>query len=428
MKRLEESVPRQLREILNTHGQSSLTDARLCENLLKDYCGEYKEEISLLVLGVKERIPIDLLVSQDAVESEVLRGLLVSRLRRNSQLNEGEARWVVDSWSFAVSTLAPADLPGRLGGYAATTPDAPNDSTASEHWAFGIVAQSGSAVRSIAFSPLSDLIAFAGDDGAVRSVDVRTGATSILEDCGGPVSAVRFSPTGVLLATVSHEGGADKSLVRIRDLQSNESLDLGEVGLQSPSLAFSSGGTRLACSSAEPDGMIRVWNLQSGQSQNLRGSCGPCSISFSPDGKFIAAADATRTDAVIRLWNLDTGAAEILGSCRRRISSVAFAPNGRQVASGSWDEEVRLWDVRTRKATVLGAGCSCICCIAFSLQGDKLGACALDSRIRIWSLADGRCHTVGLCDNVNDLAFSSDGAALATASGDGTVRLWDAHV
>ena len=76
MKRLDELVTRKLGEILIKHGRASLTDARLCENLLKDYCGEYKEEISLLVLAVKERIAIDLVVSQDAIPRDVLRALL----------------------------------------------------------------------------------------------------------------------------------------------------------------------------------------------------------------------------------------------------------------------------------------------------------------------------------------------------------------
>ena len=109
MKRFDENVPRQLGEILINHGRSPLSDAKLCENLLKDYCPEHKEEIALLSLAVKERIPSDLLLSQDGLQRDLLRALLVKRLRKGRALSEGDARWVVESWSIAVRALARAE-------------------------------------------------------------------------------------------------------------------------------------------------------------------------------------------------------------------------------------------------------------------------------------------------------------------------------
>jgi WD40 repeat protein len=435
LKRLDELVPRKLSEILITHGQSLLTDARLCENLLKDYCGEYKEEISLLVLGVKERIAIDLLVSQDAVEPEVLRGLLTTRLRRANSLNEAHAEWIVESWSKAIHSLPRADSSisddrthlTPAGAADQSGQNRPAQMTTRRQWKPGVVHQSEAAMRSVAFSPLDDTLAYGCDDGGVRLWDAATGQIRVLEQCAGSISVVRFSPNGVLLAFVTEASG--KSQVRLWDLQAGEPLDLGEVGTRSPSLAFSPGGTRLACGSAERDGVIRVWNLQNGQTRILKGPWGgPSSISFSPDGELIAAADASLSNAAIRLWDLNAGAANVLGRSRRQISSVAFSPNGAGLLSGSWDETVCLWDVRTRKARILGKDCSCVSRVAFSLQGDKAAACSIDSQIRIWRLDDDSLRTIGQCDNVNDVGFSPDGTALATASSDGTIQIWNARV
>jgi len=87
-------------------------------------------------------------------------------------------------------------------------------------------------------------------------------------------------------------------------------LDLGEGGAQSPSVAFSPGGKSLACASAEPTGVLRVWNLQTGMMRVLKGAAGESSsISFSPDGKCIAAADSFRIDPEIRVCDLETGTA-----------------------------------------------------------------------------------------------------------------------
>jgi len=434
LKRLDETVPRKLGEILIAHGHSSLTDARLCESLLKDYCGEHKEEISLLVLGVKERIAIDLLVSQDAVEPDVLRRLLTTRLRRNSSLSDANARWVVNSWARAIRTLASANREATSAAAVSTVSasvapaDHSEQSATTRHWKPGVIYEGEAGMRSVDFGPLNDMIASGCDDGGVRICDA-AGRIRILEQGAGSVSVVRFSPNGVLLATVREDKLAGRSQVRVWDLQSGEPLDLGEVGNRSPSLAFSPGGTRLACASAERDGVIRVWNLQTGQTRVLKGPWGgPSSISFSPGGDVIAAADATLSDVPIRLWDLDTGSAEVLGHCNRQISSVAFSSDGASVASGSWDETVRLWNIRTKQPRILGHDCSCVVCIAFSSQGDKVAACSIDSKIRIWGLSDGRSHTIGLSDNVNDVVFSPDAKVLATASSDGTIRLFDARI
>lgn len=142
--------------------------------------------------------------------------------------------------------------------------------------------------------------------------------------------------------------------------------------------------------------MIRVWNLQTGQARVLKGTWGgPVSISFSPDGRWIAAADSARANPAIRLSDLETGAARILGHCTRQVTSVAFSPEGESVASGSWDEVVPLGDVRTGATRVLGKDCSCICCLSYSPRGDKVAACSLDRRIRVWDTATAKSRTVG---------------------------------
>ncbi|HEU4869381.1 MAG TPA: hypothetical protein VFT08_00855, partial [Pyrinomonadaceae bacterium] len=106
MKRFDESLPFQLGEILIRHGRGALTDAKLCENLLKDYAPEHKEAIALLALAVRERIASDLFVSQDGLDRGLLRALLVKRLRKAGSLNEGDARWAVESWGMAIRTFA----------------------------------------------------------------------------------------------------------------------------------------------------------------------------------------------------------------------------------------------------------------------------------------------------------------------------------
>jgi WD40 repeat protein len=411
LKRFDESVPRQLGEILIKHGRSALTDSRLCENLLKDYCPEHKEEIALLVLGVKERIASDLLASQDGLQRDLLRALLVKRLRKaHHSLNEGDARWIVESWMTATRALA------RQGPVTSDPPPIP-DSNPSTPWpTSGLIGQCPKPVRAVAVSPLDNSIVSGGDDGRIC---LWRNDVSILTEGEYPVSALAFSPNGVLLASASG------SEVRLFDLQSKEATLLGHAGKQ-PSLIFSPGGKSLAAASTDSPCEISVWNLQTGQMRVLKGDWkGPTSISFSPDGSMIASADGERSNATIRVWDLESGSARVVGHANRQITSIAFLSDGKRVASGSWDETVRLWNVQTGDARVLGENCSCITHLAVSKESDRLASSSLDGRIRVWDVETGRSRTIGECYGVNSIAFTNDDHVLATGSEDGSLRLWN---
>ncbi len=65
------------------------------------------------------------------------------------------------------------------------------------------------------------------------------------------------------------------------------------------------------------------------------------SVAFRPDGKQIASGSSDQT---IRLWNLETGESlTTLEGHSAWVLSVAFSPDGKQIASGSSDQTIRLW-------------------------------------------------------------------------------------
>ena len=68
-------------------------------------------------------------------------------------------------------------------------------------------------------------------------------------------------------------------------------------------------------------------------------------MAFSPDGKIIASASYDNT---VRLWDLKTQKplGEPLTGHSSYVRSVAFSPDGKTLASGSSDNTVRLWDVK----------------------------------------------------------------------------------
>lgn len=104
-------LPRQkLREIVARHGQSVIEDARRCEGLLRDHCGEYRREVSALIMALAERVPSDLLAAPESTPREVLLARLTRRLCDNLALSEVAARWAVISWAIALGLVSDDEL------------------------------------------------------------------------------------------------------------------------------------------------------------------------------------------------------------------------------------------------------------------------------------------------------------------------------
>ncbi len=150
-------------------------------------------------------------------------------------------------------------------------------------------------------------------------------------------------------------------------------------------------------------------------------------IAFAPDGKALASAGF---DNVVHLWDVAGGkqTAEFSGHTAA-VLAVAFSPDGKALASGGLDGTARLWDVATAKETkslAADTGPEGVTGVAFSPDGKLLAVCSTAARaVRVYDVASGKeTHTLP-GGRFRRAAFSPDGKTLAAGDGNNAIRLWE---
>jgi WD40 repeat protein len=157
-------------------------------------------------------------------------------------------------------------------------------------------------------------------------------------------------------------------------------------------------------------------------------------VAFAPDGKTLASGSADQT---VKLWEVATGKEQRTLRHPGPVNCVVYSPDGRILATGSApavarDEktpgQLRLWDSATGKElAVLKGHTDAILCAAYSPDGKMLASGSADGGIKLWNVGAPKeiASFEGHTRAVHGVVFSPNGKTLASASSDGTIQLWD---
>lgn len=277
-------------------------------------------------------------------------------------------------------------------------------------------------IEGIAVSPDDQLVATASWDRTIKLWDAEAGTLkATLTGSKGNVNAVAFSPDGTLLASGSADG-----TVQLWDVNNRApSAVLGKHFGSVQAVAFTPNGGMLASGSS--DKTAKLWNVpQRKEIATLNSSeMRPVqAMVYAPDGKTLALAGDDRT---VRL--LDPQSGELLFALNGHeelVTCLAYSPDGMTLATGSTDRTVRLWNGKTGQSlrTLKGLG-GAVLALAFSGDGKKIASAGDNQVIQLWDADSG--DPAGKWGDqpaiVRTLAFAADDRSLASGSDDGMIRL-----
>lgn len=307
-------------------------------------------------------------------------------------------------------------------------------------------------VKTVAFSPDGKLIASGGHDDRVRLWGRDGVPKQTWSGHTDHIFRVLFSPDGQWIASSS-----DDRTVRLWPVGGGDPIiHRGHVA-DVEELAFSPDGKYVA--SAGEDHKVGLWPVGPGEGRMLEDHAGAVTGVLFHGQKLVSSS----LDGTVRTWNPQTGQADAPWSLGRPVTTIghatkadvigvataeavvvraeggepvsltsikaadhlAFSSDGRQLAVGTSRGVVWLCTWRDQTCQRFTGHGSKIHALAFAPDETTLLSASGDGTVRVWNCATGESHPVRMhTASVFDLAVSPDGKLVVSASGDMTLAWW----
>ena len=443
-------LPRQkLCEIITKYGQGVYDNPQRCEGLLRDFCGQYRKEIAVLVGALKDGVPDQLQASKNSVPHVILLAKLSKRLQDNLGLAEETASWAVESWALALGVIS-VDSPSKpqkgpsysqeeshqIQNSVKVNPVTQQAQTQTQPQAqtwrcIMTLTDHAASVRCIAISSDSQILASGSEDRTIKLWHLGSGkliltinwkgAFGFSESEASWVTSLAISPNGQTLASSNLS-----QFVKLWDCNSGKLIRNFRGHSDSVhAVAFSWDGQTFV--SGSRDNTIKSWNLTTQKNiGTFKGhSNSVLTVALSPNGQTLVSGSRDNT---INLWNLPSG--KLLRTLRGHsdwVRTVAISPDGKLFASGSSDQTIQLWDLNNGASLrTLNGHSDWVNSVVISPDGNTIISGSKDTTLKLWQIQSGQLigtltdHLKPVCS----VAISPDGRNITSGSEDGTIKIW----
>jgi WD40 repeat protein/serine/threonine protein kinase len=296
----------------------------------------------------------------------------------------------------------------------------------------------------VVFSPDGSWIVLGGV-GSVKICDSTSGLLlRTLPAHLGDIASLAFSPDGQCLAVAN----GDRTVSLWDTVGWTVRRTLGpHTGTVIRRLAFRADGAQIAAACGQMgwaggEGEVKIWDVATGQEVHSLGGHvdGALTVAFAPDGRRLASGGAQ--DAVVKLWDPQAGREALtLRGHSDTVFGLVFSPDSRRLYSAGADHTVRVWDAtplgerdRPELHTLRGHA-GPVTSVAFSPDNRRVVSGSMDRTLKVWDALTGQeiRPLTGHTGPIRGLAFMPDGKRLASASqgpeepqeATGEVKLWD---
>lgn len=293
--------------------------------------------------------------------------------------------------------------------------------------------QLGDKIASLAWSPDGRVLAIVSGDGTIHLWDSTQHNMSQSIHSQATISSVSWSPDGSYLASNSWSD-ADTGGIHVWGTQSNAMTEIRSIPVtNSRILNWSPRGSMISVGTR--DGMVLLWDLEIDDMRVLESpAVDVLNIDWAPDGRMLAAGFA---DGSIYIWDADQSQLvnRLSFSSEDYIADLDWSPDGTTLATASCytgpslpeNCVLILWNPSTSEyIQAMRGGAYDVSSIAWSPNGRWIASGMMNGDVVLYNLRAGQnVKTLRTPIGITIVSWSPDSLHLAAGSEDGSVLIWD---
>ena len=239
------------------------------------------------------------------------------------------------------------------------------------------------------------------------------------------VSALALSQDGTRLLTASDDGYARVWNVEEARLIAKQQLD----GLVFNDVDLSANGNQALLTASAKRAVYR-WDIEADSLEELK--------PIGSQGGLVWSARYGLSDRTLvtvggndsQLWLMDPLRPAMRFSPHGAVADAVISPDGKMIATGSWDATAKLWDAQTGKPLrkLSGGHRGYVNSIEFSPRGTELLTAGDDGKVRFWKANTGELQDQSLAGHrgrILQACYAKSGQLVLTASSDKTAKIWE---